>query len=59
LRDILKHEETDENGLNGFLLLMHLGSGRKDPFHVLLPELLDELQRRGYEPVRVDELLKR
>lgn len=57
LREILNYETKDPHGLNGFLLLTHLGSGRKDAFHNLLPELLDELTRRGYEFVRVDKLL--
>jgi hypothetical protein len=57
---ILKKEQEDPNGLNGFLLLMHFGVGpkRTDKFYDHLGALLDELQRRGYEFVRVDELLK-
>jgi peptidoglycan/xylan/chitin deacetylase (PgdA/CDA1 family) len=55
--DILAYEKNDPHGLNGFLLLLHLGSGRKDPFHPLLGPLCDELARRGYKVVRVDELL--
>jgi peptidoglycan/xylan/chitin deacetylase (PgdA/CDA1 family) len=57
---ILKKEQEDPNGLNGFLLLMHFGVGpkRTDKFYDHLGELLDELQKRGYEFVRVDELLK-
>ena len=58
LRDILKYEANEPHGLNGFLLLMHLGSGRKDAFHALLPQLLDELTTRGYELVRADDLLE-
>jgi peptidoglycan/xylan/chitin deacetylase (PgdA/CDA1 family) len=55
--DILTYEEKDPHGLNGFILLLHLGSGRKDPFHPLLGQLCDELIGLGYEFVRVDELL--
>ena len=58
LRDILMYEAKDPHGLNGFLELMHLGSGRNDAFHALLPQLLDELTTRGYELVRADELLE-
>jgi peptidoglycan/xylan/chitin deacetylase (PgdA/CDA1 family) len=54
--DALAFEAENEAGLNGALLLMHLGSGRRDPFHPLVGELCDELVRRGYEPVRVDQL---
>jgi hypothetical protein len=45
--------------LNGFLLLLHLGSGpgRADKFHARFGELLDYLTGKGYQMVRVDELL--
>jgi peptidoglycan/xylan/chitin deacetylase (PgdA/CDA1 family) len=57
---ILEHEREDPNGLNGFLLLLHLGSGpdRTDKFHERFGALLDALASRGYEFVRVDELLE-
>lgn len=56
---ILKREQEDPNGLNGFLLLMHFGVGpkRTDKMHERFGALLDELQKRGYEFMRVDELL--
>ncbi|BBO35276.1 polysaccharide deacetylase family protein [Lacipirellula parvula] len=57
LDDILAYEEKDPHGLNGFVLLLHLGSGRRDPFHSQLGKLCEELTGRGYEFVRVDELL--
>jgi peptidoglycan/xylan/chitin deacetylase (PgdA/CDA1 family) len=56
--DILAYERKDPHGLNGYLLLLHLGSGRKDPFHRLLGQLCDVLSRRGYTFERVDNLLK-
>jgi peptidoglycan/xylan/chitin deacetylase (PgdA/CDA1 family) len=55
--DILAYEKKDPYGLNGYILLLHLGSGRKDPFHTRLGALCDELNRRGYEFVRIDSLL--
>ncbi len=55
--DILAYERKDPHGLNGFLLLLHLGSGRKDPFHSRLGPLCDELIKRGYTFERVDRLL--
>jgi peptidoglycan/xylan/chitin deacetylase (PgdA/CDA1 family) len=58
LADIFAYEQKDPHGLNGFLLLLHLGSGRKDPFHTQLPALCDRLKQRGYALVRVDELLR-
>jgi len=57
-RDILAYERRDPHGLNGFLLLLHLGSQRRDKMHGELAPLLDELAARGYEFVRVDELLR-
>jgi peptidoglycan/xylan/chitin deacetylase (PgdA/CDA1 family) len=57
LRDILTYEQEDPHGLNGFLLLLHLGSQRVDKMHLQLTPLIDELSRRGYKFVRVDELL--
>jgi endoglucanase len=56
--DILAYEKKDPHGLNGFILLLHLGSGRKDPFHPMLGPLCDELTKRGYEFERIDRLLK-
>ena len=49
-----------EKGLNGFLLLLHLGVGpkRTDKMYDRLDELLTVLEGRGYQFVRVDELLK-
>ena len=55
--DILAYEQKDPHGLSGFLLLLHLGSQRKDKMHVQLAPLLDELTKRGYAFVRVDQML--
>jgi peptidoglycan/xylan/chitin deacetylase (PgdA/CDA1 family) len=57
LEDILKYEQKDPNGLNGFFLLLHLGTTRKDKMYLLLDDLLTELENRGYRFVRVDEML--
>jgi peptidoglycan/xylan/chitin deacetylase (PgdA/CDA1 family) len=56
--DILAYDHKDPHGLNGFVLLLHLGSGRKDPFHPMLGPLCDALTKRGYEFERVDRLLR-
>jgi peptidoglycan/xylan/chitin deacetylase (PgdA/CDA1 family) len=60
LDSIVQKEREDPHGLNGFILLLHLGSGpgRADKFHTRFGELLDYLQGKGYEFVRVDELLE-
>jgi hypothetical protein len=55
--DILAYERKDPKGLNGFLLLLHLGSGRRDPFHARFKALCEALSLRGYELARVDRLL--
>ena len=57
---IVKREREDPHGLNGFILLLHLGSGpgRADKFHARFGELLDYLGGKGYQFVRVDELLE-
>ena len=43
-----------------FLFLLHVGSGpgRTDKFHYRFGELLDQLAAKGYQFVRVDELLQ-
>ena len=58
LSDVLTCETKDEHGLNGHLLLLHLGSERKDKMYTLLGPMIDELRNRGYQFVRVDELLR-
>jgi len=56
---IKEYEAKDPQGLNGFILLTHIGSGpqRTDKFHDRIDELIGWLQERGYQPVRIDELL--
>jgi endoglucanase len=56
---ILAFESGSPTGLNGFLLLFHLGAGpeRTDKMHPHLGRLLEELTGRGYTFARVDELL--
>jgi peptidoglycan/xylan/chitin deacetylase (PgdA/CDA1 family) len=57
---IVAKEREQPHGLNGFILLLHIGSGpgRADKFHPRFGELLDYLARKGYRFVRVDELLE-
>ena len=56
---ILSAEQGDPHGLNGYFLLLHLGSGpaRQDKFHVRFGELLGELKAKGYSFVTVDQML--
>jgi endoglucanase len=47
---ILTYEKTSKNGLNGFILLLHIGAGkdRKDKMYARLDDLITELKKRGY-----------
>jgi peptidoglycan/xylan/chitin deacetylase (PgdA/CDA1 family) len=60
LNSIVKKEQEDPRGLNGFILLLHVGAGpgRADKFHARFGELLDYLSAKGYQFVRVDEMLQ-
>lgn len=60
IKSILAYEEKDPDGLNGFLLLTHVGAGpgrTRDKLFNHLDELITELKKRGYTFKRVDELL--
>lgn len=56
--NILKYEQ--ENTLNGYLLLIHIGThpDRTDKLYNRLDPLIKELKNRGYEFIRVDEMMK-
>ncbi|MDT8402095.1 MAG: polysaccharide deacetylase family protein [Bacteroidales bacterium] len=56
---ITEYESESESGLNGFILLLHIGTTpeRTDKFYSLLPELISELEDKGYSFRRIDELL--
>lgn len=56
---ILNYEKKDPHGLNGYILLIHLGADRKDKMFLLLPDLIKTLHQRGYEFIRIDEMLHR
>jgi endoglucanase len=57
---ILRKEQQDPHGLNGYLLLLHIGSGpgRVDKFAARFGPLLDYLAGKGYQFIRVDALLE-
>lgn len=59
MKSILDYEQEDENGLNGFILLSHIGTDprRKEKFYEELPMLIRTLKDKGYQFVRIDELL--
>jgi endoglucanase len=58
LDGILACEKRDPHGLNGYILLLHLGADRRDKFHPLLDRLISELKSRGYQFIRIDKLLQ-
>jgi endoglucanase len=59
-QSILDCEKADPHGLNGFILLVHIGThpDRTDKFYHQLDKLLTELGDKGYRFVKIDELLK-
>jgi len=56
---IINYEQSHVSGLNGFLLLMHIGAGplRTEKFYNQLPELISYLKSKGYRFLRVDEMM--
>ena len=56
-RSIINFEKRSPSGLNGFILLVHIGTDprRKDKFYYLLPRLVRELKGKGYEWVKINE----
>lgn len=48
---ILNYEKNNKNGLNGFILLLHIGTlpEREDKMYFKLDALIKELKRRGYK----------
>ena len=59
MNSILNYEQSSSNGLNGFILLVHIGTDprRTDKFYYRLPALIFELEKRGYKFVKINELL--
>jgi len=59
-QSIVDYEQKHPSGLNGFILLMHIGTDAKrtDKFYYRLPELIRWLKGQDYQLVRIDELLK-
>ncbi len=57
---ILQYEQNAPAGLNGFILLLHIGTdaARTDKMYYRLPELISYLQRKKYDLVKIDDLLR-
>lgn len=56
---IVSFEKANASGLNGFLLLIHIGTApeRTDKFYLRLEELIEELKARGYAFKPLNDLL--
>jgi peptidoglycan/xylan/chitin deacetylase (PgdA/CDA1 family) len=51
-------EGSDPQGMNGAIILMHLGGPRKfDKLIYILPEFINRMQKRGYKFVTLSEVL--
>jgi endoglucanase len=59
LQSIFSYEKKSASGLNGFILLLHIGTGpqRTDKLYNRLDELVRYLKNAGYQLVRIDQLL--
>ncbi len=57
-QSILNYEQTKPAGLNGFILLLHIGTDprRSDKFYDRLHELINTLRNTGYEFKTVSQL---
>lgn len=58
-QSIVEYESKNSTGLNGFILLSHIGTApeREDKFYLRLEELIQWLKMRGYRFQRLDEFL--
>jgi peptidoglycan/xylan/chitin deacetylase (PgdA/CDA1 family) len=59
-QSVIDFEKRSTNGLNGAILLMHIGTDlkRTDKLYYLLPRLLQWLAEKKYSLVTVDQFLK-
>ncbi|MFN5134641.1 MAG: cellulase, partial [Chitinophagaceae bacterium] len=60
-QSINNYEKKSASGLNGFILLLHVGTDarRTDKFYNRLPLLLQELKAKGYRFKSIDQLLNK
>lgn len=58
-QSVLAHEQASPSGLNGYVILVHLGtdSRRTDKFYYKLPMLLEEMKAKSYSFERIDKLI--
>ena len=57
---IINYEQSNPGGLNGFILLLHIGTDarRTDKFYLRLPQLIKYLHAKHYHFQTVNQLLK-
>lgn len=56
---ILTFGAKTKHGANGAIVLMHLGTERKDDYpHLKLPYIIDQLKKMNYEPVLISEMMQ-
>jgi len=55
-RNILDYESNSDSGLNGFILLFHIGThtDRVDKFYFKLDDLISDLKKKGYHFIHFD-----
>ena len=60
-QSILRHEKENTDGLNGFILLLHIGTApeRQEKFFNELEELVSVLLNAGYVFKKIDDLLEK
>ncbi|XDD48656.1 polysaccharide deacetylase family protein [Leptospira sp. WS92.C1] len=55
---LYRWEEADKNGMNGAIILMHLGSPRQtEKLIYILPDFIQEMLSKGYSFVTVPEII--
>lgn len=61
IQSIQQYERAHQQGLNGFILLLHIGTDprRTDKLYSQLPALIQWLRQRGYSLERIDQLLQK
>jgi len=60
-KSITEYEQRSSNGMNGFFLLIHIGThpDRTDKFYHRVGELITYLHKQGYSFIRIDNLLSK
>lgn len=58
---IMTYEKTSKDGLNGFILLTHMGTDpkRTDKFYNKMDQLITELKSKGYKFVTINKMVGR